>query len=571
VDELFASLAKDFADETLPLAQQVCALVLEIEQVLHSGGDARELVRGVRGRLHTIKGNSAMMGIAAIASLAHALEDVCGAVLEDGGAHQRRDVEQLVEGGDLVVALIAAAGEGRVDAARADAFVQRLSDIRAGSTTDEIDASVAAPAAGEPTVARTSNVEVEDARGSARIGDRDVDELLELAGEAMVRQNELARVHARLARGQFEAGDVALMEQALADLGRTTREMRHKLLVVRLAPIATLFGRFRRYVRDLALERGQAIELAIEGGETAVDRAIIGRLFEPLVHVVRNAVAHGVESPAARIAAGKPATARVLLRAALREGRVLISVADDGRGLDLDAIAAKAQADGHDTTGLSRQDLQRLIFQAGFSTAKSVSDLAGRGVGLDVVAGVVQSLGGTIDVRSTPGQGTMFVLDLPVTVSLQKALVFGVDSETFAVPAGFVLDTMESREKDLQEINRVLLVSWRGDFVRAIDAGRLLGCSGLAQAWARPYAIILHAGNKRGVLLVDWLSGVQEIVVKPLDEALSGCRLISGATVLAQGRVVPILDCLEVVRRTARAVLPERPATPRSEESFHVF
>jgi two-component system chemotaxis sensor kinase CheA len=192
-------------------------------------------------------------------------------------------------------------------------------------------------------------------------------------------------------------------------------------------------------------------------------------------------------------------------------------------------------------------------------------------VGLDVVAGAVQGLGGSIDVRSTRGQGTVFALDLPVTVSLQKALIFGVDSETFAVPAGFILDTMESREKDLQEINRVLLISWRGDFARAVDAGRLLGCQGLAQAWARPYAIVLQAGNNRGALLVDWLSGVQEIVVKPLDETLVACAMVAGATVLAQGRVLPILDCMEVVRRISKALQPERSTEGKAEAAYDVF
>jgi chemotaxis protein histidine kinase CheA len=237
----------------------------------------------------------------------------------------------------------------------------------------------------------------------------------------------------------------------------------------------------------------------------------------------------------------------------------------------LAAIAAKAKAQGIDSANLSERDVQRLIFQAGLSTASSVSKLAGRGVGLDVVASVVQGLGGSIDVRSTSGRGTMFVLDLPVTVSLQKALIFGVDSETFAIPTGFVVDTLPNREKDLQAINRVLLCSWRGDFVRATDAGRLLGCQGLAEAWARPYAIVMQAGNKRGALLVDWLSGVQEIVVKPLDETFAGCTMIAGATVLAQGRVVPILDCVDVVRRISAALLPEAPEANATEDSDDVF
>jgi two-component system chemotaxis sensor kinase CheA len=185
-----------------------------------------------------------------------------------------------------------------------------------------------------------------------------------------------------------------------------------------------------------------------------------------------------------------------------------------------------------------------------------------------VVASVVQALGGSIDVRSVPEKGTIFILDLPVTVSLQKALIFGVDAETYAAPAGFVVDTLEGRDKDLQQINRVLLRSWRGDFVRAADAGRLLGCQGIAEPWARPYAVVLQAGNKRGALLVDWLSGVQEIVVKPLDPSFARCKTIAGATVLAQGRVVPILDCVEVMRRVHGTLMPERPSRDQTEAEY---
>ena len=576
MEELFASLVKDFVDETAPIAQEVGGLLLKLEGVWTARGDAKPIVRAIRGGLHTIKGNSAMMGLRPIERVAHALEDVCAQVEFRQSHAQTLLVQLLFEGCDLLGVLIQAALAGSVDATAANAFVlrarQSMDDVaEPKEPPNSVEDSPRAESAGAPSSVEPINIANDDGRGTARIADRDVDDLLELAGETIVGQTQLARMHGRLARGQFEASDIVLMDQLVTELGRTTREMRHKLLRVRLAPIATLFRRFGRFLRDLARERGQAIELGIEGGDTAVDRAIISRLYEPLVHIVRNAVAHGIESADERAASGKPAKAQILLSARMREGRVQVCVADDGRGLDLHAIAAKANAQGMDTSGLGERDIQRLIFQSGLSTAASVSNLAGRGVGLDVVASVVQSLGGTIDVRGASGRGTVFVLDLPVTVSLQKALIFGVDSETFAIPAGFILDTMASREKNMQAINRVLLVSWRGDFVRAVDAGRLLGCQGLAQAWARPYAIILQAGNKRGALLVDWFSGLQEIVVKPLDACLASCRMVAGATVLAQGRVVPILDCVEVVRRTNVALLPESSSAAKVEASYDVF
>ncbi len=556
VDDLFASFSRDFVDETAPVAREVASLVLDLERAWSTGADGEGVLRSVRGGLHSIKGNSAMMGFGSIAEVAHALEDICAQAAQADAIQRAAQAQMLVEGCDLLAMLIQSALAEGPDAARADAFVRRACEARQAAWRSS--APVAEPSGQSSTLPTAVGEAVPDASSAARIGDRDVDELLELAGGAIVAQAELSRLHGRFTRGHFDPGDLALMDQVLSDVGRTLRQMRHQLLRVRLSPIGTLFQRFVRHVRDLGHERGQRIELVIEGADTAVDRAIISRLYEPLVHVVRNAVAHGIEPAQARSAAGKPANATIMLGASMREGRVMVSIADDGRGLDVQAIAAKAKGQGIDTEHLSDRDLQRLIFRAGFSTAKVVSNLAGRGVGLDVVASVVQSLGGSIDVRSTPGRGTVFILDLPVTVSLQKALIFGVDAETYAAPAGFVLDTLEGREKDLQQINRVLLLSWRGDFVRAADAGRLLGCQGIAEPWARPYAVVLQAGNKHGALLVDWLSGVQEIVVKPLDGSFVQCKTIAGATVLAQGRVVPILDCVEVVRRVHGTLLPER-------------
>ena len=569
MEDLFASLVKDFVDETAPLVQKAGALVLKLEQ--SSGEATKPLVRALRGELHTLKGNSAMMGLSPIEKVAHGLEDVCAEMAAEGSVERRAQLQLLLDGCDLLLVLIYSALGGAVDSAAAEPFLQRIA--QPGARTPGVEPSVASAAVPAPSalpvmLAATEN---DEARGSTRIADDDIDGLLELAGEAIVGQIDLTRVHSRLARGRFEPSDIALMDQILLALGRSSRDMRHRLLRLRLAPIAMLFRRFERFVRDLGHERGQTIELVIQGGETAVDRAIISRLYEPLVHIVRNAVAHGIETAPERASLGKPQNAQILLGARMCEGRVHVSVADDGRGLDLTAIAVKAKAQGIDTSNLSEREVQRLIFQAGLSTASSVSKLAGRGVGLDVVASVVQGLGGSIDVRSTSGRGTTFVLDLPVTVSLQKALIFGVDSETFAIPTGFVVDSMPNREKDLQTINRVLLCSWRGDFVRVTDAGRLLGCQGLAEAWARPYAIVMQAGNKRGALLVDWLSGVQEIVVKPLDETFAGCTMIAGATVLAQGRVVPILDCVDVVRRISAALLPEAPKATATEATYDVF
>jgi two-component system chemotaxis sensor kinase CheA len=219
---------------------------------------------------------------------------------------------------------------------------------------------------------------------------------------------------------------------------------------------------------------------------------------------------------------------------------------------------------------LSERDIDRLIFQAGLSTAQKITALAGRGVGLDVVVNAVQSLGGTMDVRSTAGQGTVFILDVPVTISRQTVLVFGVDSELYAVPTGFVEETLLVNTKNLIDVENETHLTWRGIPVPVADAGRLLGCQGLTAQWIRPYVLILRTGNQRAALLLDWLAPVQEMVIKPFDPLFQNNRLMVGAAVTGQGQVVPVLNCLEVVQRT-RSLRIAKSAYVLEEGMYHAF
>jgi two-component system chemotaxis sensor kinase CheA len=562
MEDLFASLVNDFVEETEPLAREVANLVLQLEEAHNNGEDDRGLLRAMKSALHTIKGNAGMMGLPAIESLAHGLEDFCLLVCEHPEMREASQSQILVDGADCLVRSIQASLHGEPDRTPIAALLERVAQATAGAADRARAPAGQTGDTGQRPVQPVAGLAAADQDGGGaaiRIADAEVDRLLDLTAEAIISHSELLRFQGRLARGHVLPSDAVLLERLLGTLGRATSEMRHQLLGVRLAPIATMFRRYVRYVRDLARERGQAIQLVIEGGEVAVDRAIISRLHEPLVHMVRNAVAHGIESAEERAAAGKPGRAQILLGARLAEGRARIVVADDGRGLNMAAIAAKSRALGMEPERMSEAELRRLIFQPDFSTAPEVSTLAGRGVGLDVVANVVQGLGGRIDVRTAIGQGTVFVIDLPVTASLVQALAFLVDGEMFALPASFVADSMPMRQESLHEINQIVLCPWRGDFLRTVDAGRLVGRS--PETRARRYGIVVEASNKRCALLVDRVVGVQEIVVKPLDDLLCGSRVLSGLTVLGQGRVVPILDSGELIRR-AFAPIQSLPRVP---------
>jgi two-component system, chemotaxis family, sensor kinase CheA len=560
IDPLLVSLLTDYVDECLPLAQQVGAAVLELESAWEGGNgdDTSEEVdnqlRQIKSALHTVKGGSAMLGLTPIEALAHGLEDVCAAVTDQLERRGPREVELLLEGADLLIGLIQRSVQGEVDSAPTQAFLRHVSEVLSAPPSRARRQENRAQDAGGK--ARAAAAGSGDDATSIRIDDRKVDELMELASETVVSHTELVAVQARAAKGPLSAADLATFDAVVGALGRTTRRLREELLRIRLMPVSSLFVRFRRYVRDLARERGQIVQLTIEGAETTLDRGVLSRLHEPLLHMVRNAFAHGIETPAARRAAGKPEEANLLLAAKLVSGRVKIAVVDDGRGLDLTAIARKAKNLGVETDGMNEEEMRRLIFMPNFSTASSVSNLAGRGVGLDVVAEAIHSLGGSVDVESAPGAGTAFLLNMPVTISQLKGLVVSVDQELYIVPLGFVLESVAVNPASLHEVGHAPVMSWRGELVPVIDTGVLVGTR--ADRRSRAYCVILSSGNRRRGLLVDKLMRRQDVVIKALDESLGPSRVVFGLSILGDGRVAPILDCAQILGQTVNA-----PRSPR--------
>ncbi len=558
LDPLLAGLLQDYVDECLPLAQQVGAAVLELESAWDGGERVEDEegsqphLRAIKSALHTIKGGSAMLGYTPIEALAHGLEDVCAAVTGQPERRGPREVELLLEGADLLIGLIQSSGQGEVDPAASDAFLRHVAEVLSAAPSRRsrpAEGKSAPESAGRTRTQATPIPAAAEDATSIRIDDSKVDELMELASETVVTHTELLAVQARAAKGALGPADLATFDAVVTDLGRTTRRLREELLRIRLMPVSSLFVRFRRYVRDLARERGQEVQLTIEGAETTLDRAVLSRLHEPLLHMVRNAFAHGIEKPEARRAAGKPEEANLLLAAKLVSGRVKIAVVDDGRGLDLAAIARKGRSLGVETDGMSEEELRRLIFMPNFSTAATVSNLAGRGVGLDVVAEAIYSLGGSVDVESAPGAGTAFLLNMPITISQLKALVVSVDRELYIVPLGFVLESVAVDMAAIHEVGHVPVMTWRGELIPVTDAGVLVGTVA-ERAARRGYCVILSSGSRRRGLLVDRLLRRQDVVIKALDESLGPSHVVFGLSILGDGRVAPILDCAQILGQT---------------------
>jgi len=612
MDRTFLALIQDFIDETLPLAEAVADAALELGRRWELGEHATPLFQRVRSDLHTLKGNSAMMGFTPIQQAAHALEDLCSALRDEPGFRGPRTAQLLVDGAEALGAMIGAAAKGEVDSRLSDTMIARVRDhlqagiaaagVWGGSTVVTLSGATRVPASGvhelppedleSPSgvgilppgpaaaavvppqgAAPAAPAPVEESRApesistdSIRVDFHRLDQLLELVGEAVIAQTALVQD----SRDIMHAGDSAATERLevnVTSLGKTLRELKDTLMKTRLVPMQMLFGRFARYVQKLAGERGQPIRFVSAGGDTPIDKTIIDRLGEPLMHIVRNAVAHGVEPADERSAVGKPVEATISLTANYLGERVVISVTDDGRGIDEHAVLSKARSLGMDVGSLSDEDARRLIFSPGFSTAKEVTELSGRGVGLDAVAKAVQNLGGSVDVDSVTGRGSVFSLDLPLTLAVVQGLVFVVDDERFALPMTSVQETMRVDAQTIHRIVQVGVLDLRGELVPVVDAGQMLGTPKRPATRERGYIVLIAAGARRRGLIVDKLIGFQEIVVKLLDEAVGRQNLLTGATILGDGRVAMILDAGGIVQQRVQAPRGPRPGGPSVEEA----
>jgi two-component system, chemotaxis family, sensor kinase CheA len=544
-DNAFRALLDDYIVECLPLSERIADHFVELERCWRAGDPAEELLPPIKGTLHTVKGNSAMMGLTPMQEVAHALEDACALLAREPRARGDASAALLVEGGGLLVELVRTAGNGN-GAEAAAGFTQRVRGFLAqahynGSSSEE---SAERRKGDRRNPNRDSGSEA--AGNVVRVDFRQLDTLLEVLGEGMIEQSAVNEAYRRLMRRVGPIEELADLDRAVVALEKTMKRMESVVMGTRLLPISTVFGRFPRLVRDLAHTAQKRVRLVTKGGETALDKAILDRLSEPLIHLLTNAVVHGLEVPEDRQRNGKPLEGMIELRAASHSGRVVITLSDDGRGLDEAKIQAKAEALGLEAAGPESNHRHALIFAPGFSTAEEVSTLAGRGVGLDVVARSIHELGGTIEVVSRPGQGVSFTLSLPLTLAIVRSLIIEVDRERFAVPISHVAETVRAEPDAIHEINRKGVTLWRGDLIHVTDGGELLGTTQQAGAPRRFY-IVISSGVKRRGLMVDRLIGHQDVVVKGLDPSLGRPDVVSGTTILGDGRVACILDAVRIL------------------------
>jgi two-component system chemotaxis sensor kinase CheA len=506
-----------------------------------SPGDA-EALNTVFRAAHTLKGNAANLGLAPVAEFAHEVEDVLDRLREGAIVLTAPLAGLLLRAVDALRVLVPAAVAGLDELPEADrALLERIADCAGGRGCGEDDEE-GPPAAAHPAA-------VEARRPTLRVRVDSLDRALDLVGEIAIARGRLGQLLA-------DGAPRETLAEAHEDADRLHQELQESVMCLRMVPLGPVFRPYLRTVRDLAFANGKLCRVVVEGEDVEVDTSVVEHLRDPLTHLVRNAVDHGIELPDTRRRAGKDPCGTVTLTARHEGGSIVVRMSDDGAGLDRARIAARARALdlASDPERLSDAELFRLILEPGFSTAETVTDLSGRGVGLDVVRRGVEALRGSLAIESRPGQGTAFTLRLPLTLALVEGFAFAAGGETFIVPLEAVVECMELPRVRHEGVGEGV-VSLRGaplPYLRLRDALALPGVAPRRESMV----VVRHESGNAG-LVVDTLLGATQSVVKPLGTAFDSVSGFSGSTILGSGRVGLILDVPVLVRRALdRAASP---------------
>ncbi|HEY3309271.1 MAG TPA: chemotaxis protein CheW [Desulfuromonadaceae bacterium] len=377
-----------------------------------------------------------------------------------------------------------------------------------------------------------------EADSSIRVGVTKVDQLINQVGELVITQAMLAQSAAGLDPVLHEN-----LHRSILQLERNTRDLQQSVMSIRLVPISVVFSRFPRMIRELAAKLGKQVELKTVGDSTELDKGLIEKITDPLTHLVRNCLDHALETPDVRLSAGKEATGTVVLQASQVGGRIVIDVIDDGAGLNRDRILSKASERGIPISEtMSDDDVWQLIFSPGFSTAEAVTDISGRGVGMDVVLRNVQSIGGRVTIASESGKGTRVTISLPLTLAILDGLSIGIGDEKFIIPLSSIIESLQPTKESLNTVNGNHVVQMRGEYIPIISLFELFNLKTEITTPEKGILILIDVDGEKAAILVDSLLDELQVVIKSIEDNYRKVEGTAGATILGDGRVAMILD-----------------------------
>ncbi len=583
-DDADRDLLPDFITESNECVTNSEAALLQLE----ANPSDEEAVNTVFRAFHTVKGTSAFLGLARIAAFAHEAESLLSRVRDKEIAYSQGCADLSLRSADMLKALLtvvekALNGDGRMpipegyfelldallnyDPARDANGVQLVltssnDDIFPAAQSTGEDAALSGPVAGN-VAKRADNTGVQNANASGssnadatiRVRTDRLDRLIDMVGELVIAQTMIA------GDDTLDSGTQHELLRKVTHAGKIVRELQDLSMSMRMVPLRPTFQKLARVVRDTATKAGKTVQFITEGDEVEIDRTMVDRLGDPLVHMVRNAVDHGVEPPHERTTNGKPGLGVVRLRAYHASGNVVVELVDDGRGLHRDKIVKKAIEKGLIETdkGMTDSEVFNLIFAPGFSTAEKITDISGRGVGMDVVRRNLEAIRGRIDITSAPGKGTTFAIRLPLTLAVTDGMLVRVGDERFIVPLTHIHMSFRPEQSMLSTVvGKGEMVHLRGELMPILRLHRLFDVANAVESPLNGLLMIVGDGAKRTALLVDELLGQQQVVAKTLGDGLGKVAGVSGGAILGDGRVGLILDVNETVALAQATDAPRR-------------
>jgi two-component system, chemotaxis family, sensor kinase CheA len=520
------------------------ATILKLEK---SPSDLK-LVNDIFRPFHTVKGNAGVLGIASIEEFAHKIETLLD--LARSGKHSigPAEIDLVLKTVDLLKLIIdelpaRAAGKPVTDTtARRLELMARVDELIAGTTPPPTSkagfTSPPPPSNGDGDRVKGSS-SPRDEQSTVKVETKKLDNLVDMVGELVIAQAILAEDPA------FAGAADDRLTRRLAHVRRITSDLQRDTMAMRMVPIRQTFQKMSRLARDLARKFEKPCTMSLSGEDTELDRKVVEHLTDPLMHMVRNAIDHGIESTLDRAAAGKPPLAELRLKAFHRAGFIVVEIADDGAGLDTERILAKGKSLGlvPDGVELTPEDVHQLIFQPGFSTASQVTELSGRGVGMDVVRRNIEALRGRIDIRTERGKGTTFSIQLPLTLAIVDGILLGVGTDRFVIPTFAVQESFRPLPEQVQTMQgQVCMVQVRDRLYPLLHLGEVFNISGARKRISEGTVVLCHESGRVVALAVDELLGKQEVVIKSLGEMFKNIRGIAGGAILGDGRIGLILD-----------------------------
>lgn len=547
-----SSLLRDYIDDACKHVDTLENALLEIERDFETVGLNQELVTDLLGSLHTLKGNSGMMGFVTVQKFVHQLEGVFKRLIDGPALLNKSLMNALFESATILKTAIEQIGTNpQPDLSQETAFLESLAvERRVGGQSSagrrRRDASES-PVPKDDSKAFSSAAVGPVKTNILKVDFERLDHLLNLAGELVIHKtklNQIAKNIEELVGGEEFFGDLPEVAQMIE---KTTAELQDAIMRVRMLPIRNVFQRFPRMVRDLAKQKGKEVELTVSGEDTEIDKTVIDALGDPLLHLIRNSIDHGIEPPETRLHADKRQAGNIHLSAKQESSHIVISVKDDGAGMNAERIRKKAIERGIISADqqLSDEDVCDLVFLPGFSTVEKVSETSGRGVGLDVVKKVISSFNGIIEVKSESGLGTEFVLKMPLTLAIIPALLVEASGGLYAIPLNAVLESVKVLAMELHRVDGKEVVQLRSSVLPIKRLSQVLGLPRNEASWY--YMVVLGRAEKKLGLIVDRLRGQQEVVIKSLDDYLGDTFGVSGATILGDGQVVLIVDTTKIM------------------------